>query len=66
MRLVPKEVLRKFLPSLSAIQAQYDEETQQGRNQQDTGIPDLGAGSSGSGSAMPAATGPPQAFQPPA
>ena len=66
MHLVPKEILRKFLPSVSAIQAQYDGETQQGRNQQDAGIPNLGAGSSGSGSAMPAATGLPQTFQPPA
>ena len=37
MYLVPKEILNKFLPSVSAIQAQTDGETQQGRNQQDAG-----------------------------
>ena len=59
MHLVPQEVLRKFLPSLASLQAQYDQETHQGQNK-----PNRDTGSSGSGSAMPSAFGPPTVLQP--
>ena len=59
MYLVPQEILREILSSLSALQAQYDQMTFQGQGQ-----PYPGTGSSGSGSAMPSAFGPPTVLQP--
>ena len=59
MHLVPQEVLRKFLPSLASLQAQYDQETHHGQNK-----PNRDTGSLGIGSAMPSAFGPPTVLQP--
>ena len=60
--LVPEEILRQFLPGLSAIQAQYDQETRRGQSQPNLGVGVLGTGSGAS--AMPSASGPPTALQP--
>ena len=62
MHLVPQEILRKFLPSLSAIQSQYDQETLLGQSKNILYL----NGTSDGGSTMPSASGPPITLQPPA
>ena len=63
MHLVPKDIINKFIPSLAALQAQYDQETKQGQN---TPVLYLGGSSSNHNPAMPSASGPPVALRPPA
>ena len=64
MHLVPREILVKFLPSLAALQSQYDQTTQQGQLQPSLETADKV--SSDACSATPSASGPPTTFQPPA
>ena len=70
MHLVPKEIIKKFFPSLAAIQCQYDQETRLGQTKSilylNSGASDSGFRTPDNGPTMPSASGPPITLQPPA